>query len=201
MDLPCSHPLDAQNFQVHVLKDLPSNHAVSDKPNYCQGESCKTQTVPCCTGAYDCLALDTEVCQIQAHSAKINVLHKAEPVQEVQFQWTFSAVIKHKLHKGETKQEVLNQATDGKIASPECMNNYSIIKCHVSCLGRPSIEQFFVNHPQLCHIISLLQNIRVKTCHPISKILQSHHDLFLKLLIILKTIFNIKRYTSNLNKM
>ena len=122
MDLPCSHSLDAQNFPVHVLKDLPRNHAVADKPNYCQ---------------------DMEVCQIQAHSAEINVLHKAEPVQEVQFQRNFSAVIRHNLHKDQTNQEVLNQATNGKIASPECMNNYKDeIKCHVSCVGRPIIINF-----------------------------------------------------------
>ena len=183
MNLPGSHPLDAQNFPVHVSKDLPNNHAVTDKPNYGQGDGCKTQT-----GEDNGPALDTEVCQIQARSA------------ELQFQRTFSPVIERNLHKDQTK-EVLNQATNGKIASPECMNNYKDeIKCHISCVGRPSIEHFFVNYPQLCHVISLLQNIRVKTCHPISQILQSHHDLLLKLLIILKTMFNIKRYTSSLNK-
>ena len=77
-------------------KDKP----VSDKPNYCQGEGCKTKTVPCCIGEDNGLALDT---QIQAQSAEINVLNKGEPIHEVQFQRTFSAVIKHNLHKGKTK--------------------------------------------------------------------------------------------------
>ena len=89
-----------------VLQSVPSadnepyckDKPVSDKPNYCQGEGCKTQT-----GEDNGPALDTEVCQIQAQSAEINVLHKGEPIQEVQFQRTFSAVIKHNLHKGETK--------------------------------------------------------------------------------------------------
>ena len=168
MNLPGSHPLDAQNFPVHVSKDLPNNHAVTDKPNYGQGDGCKTFSP----------VIERNV-------------HKDQ---------TKEPLIERNLHKDHTK-EVLNLATNGKIASPECMNNYKDeIKCHISCVGRPSIEHFFVNYPQLCHVISLLQNIRVKTCHPISQILQSHHDLLLKLLIILKTMFNIKRYTSSLNK-
>ena len=105
------------------------------------------------------------------------------------------------MHKGETKQEVLNQATDGKIASPECMNNYKDeIKCHQSCWDRPIIEQFFVNYPQLCHVISLLQDIRIKTCHTISKILHSNPKLCLKLLLVLKKMYNIKRFHSFINK-
>ena len=45
-----------------------------------------------------------------------------------------------------------------------------------------------------------MQNIRVKTWHPISQILQSHHDLLLQLLIILKNMFNIKRFNCTINK-
>ena len=113
-------------LKVHeVVQSVPSadnepycmDKPVSKKPNYCQGEGCKTKTVPCCIGEDNGLALDTEVCQIQAQSAEINVLNKGEPIHEVQFQQTFSAVIKHNLHKDQTNQEVLNQATNGKIAS------------------------------------------------------------------------------------
>ena len=109
---------------------------------------------------------------------------------------TKKAVKERNLHK-----EVLNHRTKGEINSPECMNNYKdSMKCHISCIGRPSIKEFFKDYPQLGQVMSQLQNICVETCRPISQILQSNHDLLLQLLTILKTMFNIKRFNSTINK-
>ena len=47
----------------------------------------------------------------------------------------------------------------------------------------------------------LLQEIRIKTCKSISQILQSNHDLLLQLLIILKTMFNIKCFCTTINRL
>ena len=136
MNLPGSHPLDAQNFPVHLSEDLANNHAGTDKPNYSQGDGCETQTAkrtfsPKCF----CPLLASNLTVKQARNlCKMNCTkHKdqtKEPVKE------------RNLHKDHTK-EVLNQATKGEINSPECMNNYKDeIKCHISCVGRPSIKDF-----------------------------------------------------------
>ena len=109
---------------------------------------------------------------------------------------TKKAVKKRNLHKA-----VLNQTKKGEINSPDCLNNYKDgMKCHISCIGRPSIKDFFKEYQQIAQVMLLLQDIRIETCKPISQILQSNHDLLLQLLTILKTMFYIKRYVSTINR-
>ena len=103
----------------------------------------------------------------------------------------------HNLHKDQTKEK-LNQK--GEI-NDDCLNNYKDGICHISCIGRPCIKDFFKEYQQIAQVMLLLQEIRKETCKPISQILQSNHELLLQLLIILKTMFNIKRFCSTINKL
>ena len=109
---------------------------------------------------------------------------------------TKKAVKKRNLHKA-----VLNQTKKGEINSPDCLNNYKDgMKCHISCIGRPSIKDFFKEYQQIAQVMLLLQDIRIETCKPISQILFANNDLLLQLLTIIKTMFNIKSFCSTINR-
>ena len=99
------------------------------------------------------------------------------------------------LNKDQT-EEKLNQK--GEINN-DCLNIYKDGMCHISCTGRPCIKDFFNEYPQIAQIMLSLQEIRKETCKPISQILQSNHNLLSQLLIILKPMFNIKRFCSTSN--
>ena len=81
-----------------------------------------------------------------------------------------------------------------------CMNSSIILNCCNFCQGRPIISEYFIHHPELCNTLILLEDIRIKTFHTISKILHSNPKLCLKLLLVLKKMYNIKRFHSFINK-
>ena len=55
----------------------------------------------------------------------------------------------HNLHKDQTKEK-LNQK--GEI-NDDCLNNYKDGICHISCIGRPCIKDFFKEYQQIAKVM------------------------------------------------
>ena len=129
----------------------------------------------------------------------ISGVHQADPAQDCKeickcqgYEETGTHACSEKVNLGITDQ--------GHVSNNfYCMNNSSKYCC-IFCKDRPIIGEYFINHPKLCNTLMLLEDIRVKTGHTVAKILHSNPTLCLKLLLILKQMYNIKRFHSFINK-
>ena len=96
-----------------------------------------------------------------------------------------------------TCSEKVNSGTrdQGYVSKNHCIHSSSNNIC-VHCKDRPSMDEYYINHPKLQHTLVLLEKCRIKTGHTVAIILNKNPLICLKLLSILKEMYNIKRFYS-----